>query len=385
MVKALFLLFILISLPLQAKNCTKEVIEKLMQLYPEQSKKMMKLRIENAKNKHMFMRAFIPYYYREAYKLRESIPAWKKLKKHVGQIVGDAHVGNFGFMTNNTGRPVLTLNDFDDVAEAPLFLDVMRLSQSASYIGDFDQVRFLEAYKKGLAGVNYKLSEYVSELGQKAKKGGMTTKADFTVTSEGPRFRTKSEPAAITSKKEKESLEKIVKQKFGPQSRLHDAYSTMKESGGSAFGTRYHSLVEIDGNIHFIEFKEIMDGGVVSKWTPGSVTNQQRIENAKAVFLGDSFDGKLEVVTIGERPFQLRFKAKGNKSIDVKAVDEEKLSSVIEDEFYTLGQLHRNSLGVTDGLSDYLHDFNKVTPSEWEESVQVMKKSVKEAYNAGKK
>lgn len=384
--KSVLLLILFISLPLEAKNCTKEVIEKLMKLYPEQSKKMMKLRIENAKNKHMFMRAFIPYYYREAYKLRETIPAWHKLNKHVGQIVGDAHVGNFGFMTNNKGKPVLTLNDFDDVAEAPLFLDVMRLSQSASYVGDFNQIRFLDAYKKGLSGADHKVSEYVAELGQKAKKGGMTTKAEFTVTPSGPRFSIKSEPATLTGKKEKESLEKILSEKYGPKARLHDSYSTMKESGGSAFGKRYHALVELDGNIHFIEFKEIMEGGVVAKWTPRSVSNEQRIENAKSVFLGDSFDGKLDVVKIGDTPYQLRFKAKGNKSIDVKAVDETKVSLVIEDEFYTLGQLHRNSLSASNGsLSGYIKDFNSVTPEDWEESVRIMKKSVKDAYNAGNK
>jgi hypothetical protein len=52
---------LLLSLPLQAKPC-KKVMTALLELYPEQSKKMLVTRIENAKNKHMFMRAFIPYY-----------------------------------------------------------------------------------------------------------------------------------------------------------------------------------------------------------------------------------------------------------------------------------------------------------------------------------
>ena len=176
----------------------------------------------------------------------------------------------------------------------------------------------------------------------------------------------------------------MLTEKFGKNTKLHDAYQTMKESGGSAFGTRYHTLMEVDGEIHFVEFKEIMDGGVVPRWLPKNVTNEERILNARQTFLGNGFDQKLDVVKIDGKSFQLRFKAEGNKSIDVKKALETELPGVIEDEFYVLGQLHRKSLGNNPAqISDYLSDFDRVTTSEWEESVKLMKQKIKKAYDKG--
>lgn len=377
------LLLFIFSTPSEAKNC-KNVLKDLLALYPEQNKTMMVARIENAKNKHMFMRAFIPYYYKHAYKMRKTLPVYDKLKNHVGQIVGDAHVGNFGFMVDNKGKSLLTLNDFDDVAEAPLFLDVMRLSQSASYVGDFKQSKLLDAYKKGLSGSDYGYSDYIKSLKAKSEKGSITTKADIEVTTRGPRFASKTEPAKALTKNQSTEIQNILKEKYGKETKIHDSYKTMKESGGSAFGTRYHTLMEVDGKMHFVEFKEIMDGGVVSQWLKKPVTNEERILNARRTFLGNNFNEKLDVVKIGDRSFQIRFKAKGNKSIDVKAVKDTHVEDVIADEFYTLGQLHRQSLAASGTkVSDYLKDFNSVTREEWEESVKIMKKEMKKAYNKG--
>lgn len=374
---------LLLSLPLQAKPC-KKVMTALLELYPEQSKKMLVTRIENAKNKHMFMRAFIPYYYEEAFALKESLPVYDKMKKHVGQIVGDAHVGNFGYMVNNDGKSVLVLNDFDDVAEAPLFLDVMRLSQSASYVDDFKQAKLLEAYRKGVSGSGYEFSDFIQKLGAKAQKGGNKSKAEFTMTSAGPRFTAKSEPSKKIGPEIQTSLQSVFSEKFGKNAKLHDAYLTMKESGGSAFGTRYHALMEVEGEIHFVELKEIMDGGVVSHWLTKQVTNEERILNARQTFLGQGFDQKLDVVKVDGKTFQLRFKAEGNKSIDVKKALETELPGVIEDEFYILGQLHRKSLHNNPvEIKDYLTDFDRVTTSEWEESVKLMKQKIKKTYDKG--
>jgi hypothetical protein len=381
--KLSIILFLLLSLPLQAKPC-KKITTALMELYPDQSKKMIVTRIENAKNKHMFMRAFIPYYYEEAFALKETLPVYNKMKNHVGQIVGDAHVGNFGYMVNNQGKSILVLNDFDDVAEAPLFLDIMRLSQSASYVDEFQQAKLLEAYRKGVSGSSYEFSDFIKKLGAKAQKGGNQSKAEFTTTANGPRFAIKAEPSKAITKEVETSLKTVLTEKFGKNTKLHDAYLTMKESGGSAFGTRYHALMEVDGEMHFVEFKEIMDGGVVSSWLPKKVTNEERILKARKTFLGNEFDQKLDVVEVEGKSFQLRFKAEGNKSIDVKKALDTELPGIIEDEFFVLGQLHRKSLGNNPAqVSEYLSDFDRVTAAEWEESVKLMKQKIKKAYDKG--
>ena len=63
---------------------------------------------------------------------------------------------------------------------------------------------------------------------------------------------------------------------------------------------------------------------------------------------------------------------------------EKDLPGVIEDEFYILGQLHRKSLRNNPSeISNYLADFDRVTTSEWEESVKLMKQKIKKAYDKG--
>ena len=373
-----FIPLLLISFSLEAAPC-KDLISKMLEHYPDQDTQKILLRFQNAKNKHMFMRAFIPYYYKEAFDVKESLPIYQKLKNHRGQIVGDAHAENFGFIVSNKGVPKFTFNDFDDVAEAPLFLDVMRLSQSASYMGDFKQEKFIEAYKMGLQGTKRPYSAYVASLEAKAQKGGHASKADVLETAQGPRFKTKGEPNFALGPKEITSVEKVFKDKFGAKTKIHDVYRTMKESGGSAFGNRYHALVEIDGKIEFIELKQIMDGGVVG-WTK-NINDKKRVEESMQKFLGNDFNQRLDVVNVGTKPYQMRFKIEGNKGIDSAGMSEKEMGKVIEDEFYILGQLHRTSLGGTSkGVTPYAKDLETVTTEDWETSVKVMKKSLKKAY-----
>lgn len=377
-----FVLLFFISSSLHAAQC-KDLVTRMLELYPDQNTKMMMTRIQNAKNKHMFMRAFIPYYYRESFEIKDTIPVYQKLKNHTGQIVGDAHVGNFGLLLDNKGKPVMTLVDYDDVGEAPLFLDVMRLSQSASYVGDFKQAKLLEAYKRGLTSSPHKLSDYMIDLQNKSLKNGMATKADYTVTPQGARFSTKTEPATAISAQEKNSIDSVLKGKFGSKIKLHDSYKTMKESGGSAYGTRYHALVEIEGKMNFIEFKEIMKGGIVS-WDKRALTDGKRIETAMNTYLGKGFEQNLDVVKVGNKSYQLRFKAEGNEAIDLAKVSSKEVPRVIEDEFYILGQLHRRSLGGNkSSVEAYASDLDKVEVKEWEDSVKMMKKVVKKAYEQG--
>ncbi len=371
------LLLLLISFELHAKPC-KNIIQAFLELYPHHDKEMIFTRLQNAKNKHKFMRGFIPYYYQEAYEARKLIPVHDKLKGTTGQIVGDAHVENFGFMINNDGKPILALNDFDDVAEAPLYLDVMRLSQSASYVDDVKQAKLIAAYKKGLEDSDYKFSAYIEKLKSKSEAGGVATKADYVKTDKGLEFTTKDLPVTTLEVNE---VEKVLKAKFGTKAKLHDLYKTMKASGGSAYGNRFHLLAEFDGKVHFIELKEIFDTGVVSQFAKAT-PNEQRILTARDTFLGNNFDQKLDVIEVDDVAFQLRFKSEGNKSIDFGKVDEKEVHKVIEDEFYVLGQLHRKSLKDSPKeIKAYVKDLNTVSIKEWEESVKVMKQKIKKAYD----
>lgn len=380
--RSLILIGLILPFSVSAKPC-KKVTQALLELYPEQNKEQMLLRLKNAKDKHKFLRSFIPYYYTRAHDLRESLPVYNKLKNHVGVIGGDCHVENFGYITNNKGKAILTLNDFDDVAEGPLFLDVMRLSQSASYIEDIKQAKLIEAYRKGLTGAQFEFTPYMQKLAAKAQKGGFAHKADILQTAQGPRFAVKQEPFFTTTQKELSSINNILANKYGKNVKVHDAYRTMKESGGSAFGTRYHVLMESEGEMHMVEFKEVMEGGVVSQWVPKKVTEYERVQNAQQTLLGNDFHQRLDVLEMDGKPYQIRFKAEGNKSVDPFGAGKKEIHDIIEDEFYTLGQMHRKSLGNdVKKITAYNDDLSKVTTKDWEESVDLMRKQVKKAFDA---
>lgn len=366
----------------EAGRCDK-ALKELLAHYTDQNEKMMVTRIENASNKHKYIRSFIPSYYSTIYDVRETLPVFAKLKSHRGKIVGDAHVENFGYVVNNKGKVKFTMNDFDDTADAPLFLDVMKLSQSASYTVDLNQAKLIEAYRKGIAGKTKELAPYTRKLGEKAQKGGTTSKAEFELSKKGKKkFVEKNEPYFPTTKKEDEAVEKALKEKF-KDAKLQDIYRTSKESGGSAFGTRYHAIVDIDGKTHFLEFKEINPGGVIDKWVTKKVTDENRVRQSIQTFYGDDFKDYLDVVKLDGKPYQVRFKLEGNKAIAMDKVPEEEIQSVIEDEFYLLGQLHRTSMGGTDkAVAAYAKDLDKVTIEEWEESLSIMRKEIKKKFNA---
>lgn len=379
-------LLFLLSLPLNsfAKDPCKKVTQALLELYPEHTKSIMVTRLENASDKHKFLRSFIPYYYKQVFKHAEELPAYKKAGKTKGYIAGDAHVENFGFISDNAGKGVLSFNDFDDVAESSLVLDVMRLSQSASYMDKtLDHAKLLKSYLKGLKGDAYEFSDFVQKLSKKSNEGGHLTKAEYTTTSAGKRFSVKQAPTFETSASQKADFVKLLKNKYGNNVVVHDSYRTMKESGGSAWGKRYHLLAEVDGEMHFIELKEAGGTGVIPELLAKSTSNKDRVLGARKVFLGDNFDKRLDIVEFENQTFQLRYKAEGNKGIDFNKVKGKDAPKVIQDEFYVLGQLHRKSLGQNPQKIDaYLNDINSISAKEWEQTISVMRQQIKKAFDA---
>lgn len=338
---------------------------------------MMITRFENANDSHKFLRSFIPFYYDKAFKLKEKLPVFQKLGQYRGQIVGDAHVENFGFLIDNKGKARLTMNDFDDTAHGPVFLDVLRLSKSSSYVSNIKQKKLIEAYVEGIQGTKREMSSYITKLAEKAEKGGKKPKVDAVKTKQGLKFAEKNEPNFPVTSEELGSMEKALQEKFG-KIKIHDSYRTMKESGGSAFGKRYHAIVDVRGETHFIELKEIKEGGVVSSWVTKPVTEEERVRQGMKAFHQNDFEDHLTVVSLDGKPYQARFKLEGIKSIDLASVKKKDLDQVILDEFYLLGQLHRTSLG--NKVKDYIQDLLRVKTKEWEESVSILRDEMDKAY-----
>ena len=81
---------------------------------------------------HSFLRGSAPLFY-EILAVRPDLAAGPAGE---GWIVGDMHLENVGaYQTDTKGQVVFNLNDFDDAAIGPLFLDVLRLSVSVLLAG----------------------------------------------------------------------------------------------------------------------------------------------------------------------------------------------------------------------------------------------------------
>jgi hypothetical protein len=385
MVLKRYLPLLFIPLNLHAIDCKDHLSKMFLKLYPNQNDEIMHTRLQNVTDKHQFLRSFAPYYYQEIYHSADELPVFLKMKKTTGQMVGDAHAENFGFVVGNDGKSILTLNDFDDVAKGPIILDVLRLSQSALYFDKrLDHGKLLRAYTEGLKNSPYKMSEYIQNLAEKSAKGGKIPKANFAQTPLGNKFTIKREPNFPTTSEQQKTLELLLKKKFGAKVKLLDSYRTTKENGGSAFGKRYHLLAEIDGKTQFIELKEIQNSGVLPELMTSTVqSNSARVLEARDTFLGNGYNQMLDVVSFEKEAYQLRFKSEGNKSIDIATADYKDVPKIIKDEFYVLGQLHRKSLG--DKVEPYLKDLDNVTTNDWDKTIEFMQKKISHAFDEANK
>jgi len=360
----------------------KEVITNILALYPEQSKEMLTIRLKNATDKHKFMRSFIPYYYAHVYDLTDFLPVHKKLKNFKGMLVGDAHVENFGFLINNKSQSVFSLNDFDDVITGPLYLDVMRLAQSASYVDkSLDVSKFLEAYKRGLKNEHHTFSDFLQKLQKQSELKGISYNEKIFDPKKGLKFLQKESGAEDLTLSDSKQLENILKQEFGQNIKLGDTYTYSKDSGGSAFNKRYRVLLEVEGTPHFIEFKQIKNSGVLPKLTGRRTeNNSKRILDARDLFLGIDFNEKLRLVKVGEYDFQIRFKHAGHQGIDFNEITEKEYLDVMVDEFNLLGQLHRKSMDE-DMIHAYIKEMNNLTTNDWNESISIIKNRMKNSFD----
>ena len=223
----------------------------------------------------------------------------------------------------------------------------------------------------------------MNKLGAKSLEGGHLSKAETKVVGNAKVFAVKQSPSFATTEAQIKTFHDILKKKYGKNYKLLDSYRTMKESGGSAYGKRYHLLVEVDGKEGFIELKEVMDTGVVPKLQSKKVSNKERIISSRDVFLGANYSEMIDVVEVEEKQFQLRHKIAGNKSLDFSKIKSKDYGGLIQDEFYLLGQLHRKSLNADPNKSaSYTKDINSITDKEWQMTTDFMRKKIRKAFDA---
>ena len=118
-------------------------------------------KLAESKTSFHFLRSFVDYFYLTIAQNNKTLGVTKHFSQYSGKCVGDAHPENFGFLFQNDGNPLFTMNDIDDFGPCPMAYDIFRLL-TASYLVDskLSAETLLNAYLFGLS----RSEEHTSEL-----------------------------------------------------------------------------------------------------------------------------------------------------------------------------------------------------------------------------
>jgi len=349
----LFIFFFLLALPIDSNLFQKEsdsfrapsseksaakCIDIIASFYTIERNHLLKTRIAGVKNDlHLFYRSFPPLFYKMAADLK-----WEKQFKSVSNTVsvmaGDSHMENYGLrFYQNELR--LSVNDFDDVTQGPVFLDVLRLFGSANLAGvDVDEKLIedvLKSYRKGLKAKDWTYSESVEKLFKKAGKANALDKKD--VDSKTGKFIAKKTPATEIEKADLAKWAEVMKDTGD----IKDSYLYIKQTGGSAGLNRFQFLVEKDGKLSWIEAKE---------WTRPSYNTATEIKEPSAskrfemISTYDQPEFSPKIAAVNGKTFLLRQVDDRQKGISLVDLNSKQMEDVLNDEAYALGIFHRTFL-----------------------------------------
>jgi uncharacterized protein (DUF2252 family) len=130
-------------------------------------------KLDAAKDPFKFLRTYVDYYYLLTKANRAVLPSLDVNWKTAAWCVGDAHPENFGFLIQNDGSSIFTMNDVDDSGPCPAVLDLFRLMVSARlYEKNIKLGRLTEAYLTGLQGQSFKMPAALQSILARSQKKG---------------------------------------------------------------------------------------------------------------------------------------------------------------------------------------------------------------------
>lgn len=339
-----------------SKKPTRSCLSLLKGLYTHQSSKNVeKVAGLVSNDPHMFYRSFPPYYYTLISRLNWQ-KAFGEFSDVQSVILGDAHMENFGLKFVD-GKLRFIPNDFDDLTKAPLALDLVRLIVSAKLAGAKVNKEllgnFIENYAQGLSGDIHTYSKYVDDLVEKSNSRSMF-KDDY-VDLANQRFLTRKEPNQSIKAHE---LAKWS-QKLENLGTIKDSYLYLKDTGGSAGMKRFQFLMEINGELRWMEAKEwtIPSYNSALEITPPQMSSRfewlNEFESPELAHQLLDFDGS---------KYLIRTEDYREVGVGVGKLDKDELADVLLDEAFSLGDFHRQYLSNPDEVKGLLEriDLNEV-------------------------
>lgn len=364
----------------QAQTCK----EMLSDFYPTQTSDFLEDRLTNNDDFFSFFRAFSPLFYKEVVNQKLSTYL-KPLDKYRGTIAGDLHIENFGYIIDDKGKVVFTVNDIDDATTGFISYDVIRHFVSAKIVDKhitWDD--YFSAYQKGLKGESHAFSFHVTQ--------GMDSVADVTkanlekyIKFEVPfKFKKFKKPHRPVTEDERVALEKGLREKF-PDIEIFDQYVRIKEDGGSAGLIRYQVLARVSpkDKVQWLDVKETALSGYDRVFDPQSkVPFEDRLTIVKNDIYENQFDESLKVITVDKRPYSLRFVDQFSSGLKLEDIPEDDYKSIILDEAYVIGKFHKVSL--KDSAADYAKTWSQFNSHELEEKLVNLKFKLKDLYEESK-
>lgn len=355
--------------------------------YPEKSHDFLLQQIELNADFHSFYRSFVPLFYK-AIKEDSEIKKLDPLKKYVSTIGGDVHSENFGFIIDDNGKIIFSLNDCDDTTEGPLFVDVLRHFISIDIVSKkIDWEDYLKSYERGIREEKNGYSRHTQKKMEKVFEKTQSIMDEY-IALNPPSFIKLSKPNRPMTTEEVSSVKNGLLEKF-PLIDIFDQYARIKVDGGSAGMKRFYVLARLkpDGPVKWLDIKETTDSSFDKVFSPSgkSIEFEKRFRNLKE----DAFDGRLNetlsIVKVQNKPFSLRFKNNFAVGIKLEDVKDDDLKDVLLDEAFALGRFHANSLRSAGfKAEDYLHEWNNISNSDLSEISEKLRDHLKKLYRASK-
>jgi hypothetical protein len=240
------------------------------------------------------------------------------LLNYQGVVIGDAHPGNFSFLPLG-GRMKMFILDIEDSGHAPFIADLTHQIMSTNVIfkeGKEDLTRSterqLEAYFTGLRGGRFQRHERIEEIFETSKteyNAEVATYVDSKTTGDSFKFKSgkiESLEDHITNANTRNQIKSALRQTITSNiqgAKVLDFAFRPVERGGSVESDRYWVLIELRGNRHILEFKEITDSAV-AQYGP-QLAHQERLNLAMETFWQKE-DRFYQVFNLNNKTFIMR-------------------------------------------------------------------------------
>lgn len=325
-------------------------------------------KVKASEDSFHFLRSFVDLFYL-TYKANENrLQIISNLASVNGWCVGDAHAENFGVLLQQDASALFTMNDMDDSGPCPVALDLYRLMVSSRlYDPNTDLDKIIEAYTQGLKNKKFDMPSSISDLLKKGAKSGFV--ASDKKIKDGKIIRDPQMIEVTTS--EKSQILKAI-QAYGSalssKVQVLDMVSTSKIGGGSGGLLRYEVLLNNNGEILQLEFKEEVKPSIYPVATSIPKTGQ-RISETIAMAQGPKASKLYTVVQINKKDMMIRPRFSGNVGVTLDDSSKSENKDIIRFEAYTLGLIHSHSVKDSDGLAKLI---NSISSKSWENDVDLM-------------